>query len=264
MKVLKIQQNSEEWLEFRKGKSGGSQFGSLWVPGLPPKAKIIELLEADGQKLPPADKRLTVGELAKMLEPSELVKLKLDCEPKKQYYEIIADRVARPLTPNDYADRLNGEPFSMMARGHILEPEAIAAFEAKTGKVVDKDSVVWISDYDDNAYVSPDGCITGEDGKVREAVEVKCLNSAEVIKAYLTKQYPAEYQSQVLKYFMVNDDLETLYFLMYTDLILGLELQIFEIKRAEVEEQIAEAQAFEKAILERIEANAKKIEELGF
>lgn len=264
MKVLKLQQNTEEWLEFRKGKSGGSQFGSLWIPGLPLKTKIVDRLEADGQKLTPADKRQTVGELAKMLEPSELAELKLETEPKKQYYEILADRVARPLTPNDYTDRLNGQPFSMMARGHILEPEAIAAFEGKTGKTVDKDSVVWISDYDENAYVSPDGCITSDDGKVREAIEVKCLASAEVIKAYLTGHYPAEYQPQVLKYFMVNEDLEVLYFLMYTDLIPGLELQIFEVKRAEVEEQIAEARAFEKAILARLEADAKKIEELGF
>ena len=264
MKALKIQQNSEEWLEFRKGKSGGSQFKDLWIPGLPLKGKIVEKLEADGQKLTPADKRLSVAELAKMLEPEEIVELKLESDPKKQYYEVIADRVARPLTPNDYADRLNGQPFSMMARGHILEPDAIEAFEGKTGKAVDKDSVVWISDYDDNAYVSPDGCITSEDGKVREAIEVKCLNSADVIKAYLTNRYPAEYQPQVLKYFMVNDDLETLHFLIYTDLIPGLELQIFEIHREEVADLIQEAREFEKAILARIEKDAKKIEELGF
>lgn len=264
MKVLQLQQNSEEWLEFRKGKSGGSSFKELWVPGLPLKTKIIERLEADGQELTPADKRQSVAELAAMLEPAELAELKLEGEPKKQYYELIADRVARPVTPNDYADRLNGQPFSMMARGHILEAEAIEAFEAKTGKSCDKDSVVWVSDYDANAYVSPDGCITSADDKVREAVEVKCLSSAEVIKAYLTQKVPAEYQPQILKYFMVNDDLEVLHFVIYTDLIPGLDLQIFEVKREEVAGQIEEARAFEKVILERIDADAQKIEELGF
>ena len=189
MKVIKLQQNSDEWLEFRKGKSGGSEFKNLWIPGLPLKAKIIERLERENP-LSPEDKRCTVQELAGMLEPSELAELKLEAEPKKHFYEIVADRVARPVTPNDYEDRLNGEPFTMMARGHILEPEAIAAFEEKTGKKVDEDSVVWVSDYDENAYVSPDGAITDKDGKVREACEVKCLSSAEVIKCFDEHCYP--------------------------------------------------------------------------
>ena len=263
MKVIKLQQNSDEWLEFRKGKSGGSEFKNLWIPGLPLKAKIIERLERENP-LSPEDKRCTVQELAGMLEPSELAELKLESEPKKHFYEIVADRVARPVTPNDYEDRLNGEPFTMMARGHILEPEAIAAFEEKTGKKVDKDSVVWVSDYDENAYVSPDGAITGKDGKVREACEVKCLSSAEVIKCFDEHCYPKEYEPQVLKYFMVNEDLETLHFIIFTDLIPGLELQVFDINRNDVEERLAEARAFEKASLKRINELASKIEGLSF
>ena len=263
MKVVKIQQNSEEWLEFRKGKSGGSEFKNLWIPGLPLKAKIIEKLEEENP-LSPADKRCTVEELAGMLEPSELAELKLQAEPKRHFYEIIADRVARPVTPNDYEDRLNGEPFTMMARGHILEPEAIEAFEEATGKKVDSESVVWVSDYDDNAYVSPDGAITDKDGKVREAVEVKCLSSAEVIKCFDENHYPKEYEPQVLKYFMVNEDLETLHFIIYTDLIPGLELQIFDINRKDVEGKLAEAEAFEIASLKRIDDLATRIEKLSF
>lgn len=263
MKVIKLQQNSDEWLEFRKGKSGGSEFKNLWIPGLPLKAKIIERLERENP-LSPEDKRCTVQELAGMLEPSELAELKLEAEPKKHFYEIVADRVARPVTPNDYEDRLNGEPFTMMARGHILEPEAIAAFEEKTGKKVDKDSVVWVSDYDENAYVSPDGAITGKDGKVREACEVKCLSSAEVIKCFDEHCYPKEYEPQVLKYFMVNEDLETLHFIIFTDLIPGLEFQVFDINRNDVEERLAEARAFEKASLKRIDELASKIEGLSF
>lgn len=264
MKVLKIQQNSEEWLEFRKGKSGGSEFKDLWIPGYPLKSKIIEELEKDGQLLPPEDKKMSVAELAGMLEPEELAELKLAGEPKERYYEIIAERVARPITPNDYVDQLQGEPFSMMARGHILEPEAIAAFEAKTGKKVDDESVVWISDYDPNAYVSPDGVITNKDGKATEAIEVKCLSSAKVVKAFLEGKYPKEYAPQVLKYFMVNDDLEVLHFVIYTDVIPGLELQVFDIKRDEIEQHYLEAKVFEKVILKRIEKAASKIESLSF
>lgn len=261
MKVLDIQQNTEEWLEFRKGKSGGSEFKDLYITGTPLKSKIIEFLEKE-HPLSPADKRSSVEELATMLEPSEIAELKLEAEPKKRFYELVADRVARPLTPNDYVDRLNGQPFSMMARGHILEPEALRAFSEKTGKKLDNKSVVWVSDYDDNAYISPDGSITGKDDKVREAVEVKCLSSAEVIKAYAENHYPKEYEAQVLKYFMVNDDLETLYFVLYTDLIPGLELQIFEIHCDEIAGKLTEAKAFEKACLKRVNKLAERIEKL--
>ncbi|MBR6166418.1 YqaJ viral recombinase family protein [Candidatus Saccharibacteria bacterium] len=264
MKVLKIQQNSEEWLEFRKGKSGGSEFKDLWIPGYPLKSKIIAELEKDGQSLPPEDKKLAVADLAGMLEPEELAELKLAGEPKERFYEIIAERVARPITPNDYIDRLGGAPFSMMERGHILEPEAIAMFEERAGKKVDDESVVWISDYDDNAYVSPDGVITNKDGKATEAIEVKCLSSAKVVKAFLEKKYPKEYAPQVLKYFMVNDDLEVLHFVIYTDVIPGLDIQIFDIKREEMEQQYTEAKVFEKVILQRINKAAEKIESLSF
>ena len=199
-----------------------------------------------------------------MLEPEELAELKLAGEPKERFYEIIAERVARPITPNDYIDRLGGAPFSMMERGHILEPEAIAMFEERTGKKVDDESVVWISDYDDNAYVSPDGVITNKDGKATEAIEVKCLSSAKVVKAFLEKKYPKEYAPQVLKYFMVNDDLEVLHLVIYTDAIPGLDIQIFDIKREEMEQQYTEAKVFEKVILQRINKAAEKIESLSF
>lgn len=263
MKVMELQQSSEEWFEFRKGKSGGSEFKDLWIAGLPLKAKIIEKLE-EFNPLPAEDKKLTVKELAGMLEPEELAELKLQSEPKKKYYEIIADRVARPITPNDYVDKLNGEPFSMMARGHILEPEALAAFEEKTGKKLDKTSVVWIREDNENIYISPDGYITDKDGIIREAVEVKCLGSAEVIKAYLTNSYPKEYEPQVIKYFVVNENLEKLNFILYTDAIVGLELQIFEITRKDVEARIEDAKAFEDAVMKLIDRDARRIEELSF
>ena len=30
MKIIELDQNSEEWLEYRKGKSGGSAFGKMY------------------------------------------------------------------------------------------------------------------------------------------------------------------------------------------------------------------------------------------
>lgn len=263
MKIRKIEQRSEEWYEYRKGKSGGSEFKDLWIPGLPLKAKMVELLEKDGQTLSPEDKK-TSASVAALLEPEELARLKLESDPKRKYYEIIADEVARPITPNDYVDQLGERDFTMMARGEILEPEAREAFEAKTGKKLDVETDIWEDDDNPNIYISPDGYITAEDGKIHEAIEIKCLSSWEVIKAWKTGTYPKEYEPQALKYFMVNPELETLYFVLYTDVIPGLDIQIFEVKREEVEPRIAEAQAFENAVMKLIQADITAIRELSF
>lgn len=268
MKVVKIEQNSEEWLEYRKGKSGGSEFKDLWVAGLPLKSKIVELLERDGQPLSPEDKRSDAKTLAAMLEPEELAHLKMDGDKKRRYYEIIAEEVARPITPNDYVDRLGGEAFSMMARGHLLEKDAIEMFTKLMGDdekfIVDANPGVWESDHNPNIYISPDAAITDKDGKIWGACEVKCLSSWEIVKAYLEQNYPKEYEPQVIKYFVVNEDLEKLYFLLYTDVIPGLELQTFVITRESVADRIAEARAFENEIMEMAEADIERIKGLSF
>lgn len=266
MKVLRTNQNSEEWLEYRKGKSGGSEFKDLYINGLPLKTKLIEKIEADGQKLTPEDKRSSAADLAAMLAPREIAEIKIEGEPKKKYYEIIAERIARPVTPNDYIDKLNGQPFSMMARGHILEPEAAEAFTKKT-KLKLYGNVVWIRDDDENIYISPDRIVEkkGETPETAtEAVEIKCLSSPEIIKAFLTNSYPAEYEPQIIKYFVVNENLKKLYFVLYTDLIPELELQIFTIERGQIEDRVDEAKAFEDAIMKRIEADINKIESINF
>jgi hypothetical protein len=272
MKVVKIAQNSEAWLEYRKGKSGGSEFKDLYITGLPlvgaMKAKLDELQIEYPKTAKAAD-------LATLLTPETLAELKLEAEPKKRYYELIAERAARPITPNDYAEQLNGQPFSMMARGHILEPEALAAIKEKLNLPLDEGSFVWERKDNQNIYISPDAQLT-IDGKVQQAVEIKCLNNEETIKAYLNTPddekgqllrrtgYPKEYQAQIIKYFVVNDDLKQLYFAMFTDTIPGLELQVWAITREDVADKIVEAKAFEDAVMKLIERDAAKIAELGF
>lgn len=231
MKIIDIDQNSEEWLEYRKGKSGGSAFGKLYKVN----GRTNETL-------------------------------------KDQFFVMLAERVARPMTPNDYLDKVpEGITFSWAVRGHILEPEAAKAFELKTGKILD-DGKVWASDYDPSSYVSPDRVIKSSDGKIREAVEIKCLSSEKVLKIWWDKQHlttngsdfwalPSnEYQAQVIKYFMVNDDLETLYWVVYTDLIPKLELQILEIKRLDIINWVEDARTVEKRYLQTLDEAEKILE----
>ena len=231
MKILDLNQNSEEWLEFRKGKSGGSAFGKLYK-----------------------------------------VNGKTNEGIRDQFFTMLAERVARPMTPNDYMDRVpQGVPFSWAVRGHILEPEAAKAFELKTGKVLE-DGKVWASDNDLNSYVSPDRVIVSSDGKIREAVEIKCLSSEKVLKVWWDKMHNEfdtdmwciptnEYQAQVLKYFIVNDDLETLYWVVYTDLIPNLELQILKIERIDIFGWIEDARAVEKRYLQTLDEAEKMLED---
>ena len=71
-----------------------------------------------------------------------------------------------------------------------------------------------------------------------------------------------EYQAQVIKYFMVNDDLETLSWVVYTDLIPKLELQILKIRRFDIESLIEDAKAVEMMYLATLDRAEKILEEL--
>ena len=147
MILLKIDQNTEEWDEFRKGKSGGSAFGKLYK-----------------------------------------VNGRTNDAIKDQFFVMLAERVARPMTPNDYADKIpEGVPFSWALRGHILEPEAAKLFSERY-KIPLVDGYVWANDKNIASYVSPDRAIFGKDGKLSEAVEIKCLSSEKVLKVWWNKK----------------------------------------------------------------------------
>jgi len=161
---------------------------------------------------------------------------KRDKKYLKGYYEIIADRIALP--PSDE---------NRMDRGLRLEDEAMARFAKETGKKVNTDLVLCYREDNENIANSPDGLI----GKT-EAVEVKCLNSASHIQAYLTKKIPGEYLGQMLQYFVVNDNLRKLYFVFY-DPRMPKDFFYLEVSRKEVEKEVAEYLELEHKMLAEIE-----------
>lgn len=164
--------------------------------------------------------------------------VKRGTEEKKAFYEIIAERIAEP------ADDEN-----VMERGHRLEEEAIMLFSKETGKAVDFTLMIWEQEDNKSIAISPDGVISDE-----EAVEVKCLNSASHIEAILTDTVPSDYQYQVLQYFIVNDELQTLYFVMYDPRMPeNLRMKYFIISRESVAEQVAIYHEYQKEKLAKIE-----------
>jgi len=212
MKIVNnVQQQSDEWLEFREGKITGTKLKNIY-------------------------------------------QRRKSASPKEGFYELIAEMVqTAPISADLYEFRMDGRVFSMMERGSLLEPEAVEAFEKKTKKTVINDGAVWVADKDERIMVSPDGYIVDDNGKITEAVEIKCPAAKVVLRCLVENKYPAEYHEQALQYFIVNEDLQTLYFVVYTDLLPGLSLQIFPIHRKNVADEVAEMEAFELETLKRID-----------
>ena len=155
---------------------------------------------------------------------------------KIEYYQLIADKLGIPADDE-----------SPMDRGTRLEGEAIQEFMNETGKEVDTSLVMWTRDDNDDIAYSPDGFI-GEE----EVVEVKCLGLARHIEAWLTKKIPKDYEEQVRQAFVVNEKLNTLYFVFYDPRLEAKPFFYFTINRVDIQEDIDEFLAFERQTLEEI------------
>jgi len=162
---------------------------------------------------------------------------------KKGYYELIAERIAVEPT--------NENP---MDRGSRLESEAMDRFMNDTGLAVDTSLVIWQREDDESIAISPDGFVGDE-----TAVEVKCLNSASHIEAFLTQEIPDEYEYQKLQYFIVNDRLQKLNFVFYDPRISCKDYFVIEVYREEVQEEIDTCLKFEQDTLAEIDEVVNKL-----
>lgn len=177
------------------------------------------------------------------------------------------------------AERLSmtGIEESDLARGQRLEPEAVEYFAKKMGVKVDQ---IGFTTADENKYIasSPDGLIFDqESGKYTKALETKCLSGKRHIAAFFDKceikenhtdeenppcywdVVPDEYKPQCLQYFIVNDDLETLYFVFYNDVISEIPMIVIHVHRKDIAKDIAEAKAVQLSSLEKVEKKLEKI-----
>lgn len=160
------------------------------------------------------------------------------------FYELIAERIAIPADDENRMDR-----------GIRLETEAIERFTKETGKEVNTDLVIWSRDDNKDIAISPDGYI-GE----TEAVECKCLASPRHLEALLTKQIPSEYEMQALMYFIVNDTLKTLYFVLYDPRMPAPNDFFFiTINREDVAEDVATYLDFTRNTLQEVEDIVKQL-----
>lgn len=201
MQRLNIEQGSEDWHNYRKGRIGGSKLKDLIV--------------------------------------------KRGTERKIGFYQLIADKLG-------ISDEGNS---SSRERGLELEEEARQHFEDLTGKKTEKGGV-WESDID-GIYVSPDVEISDT-----EAGEIKVLSSANHLKAIIEDKIPNEYYDQALQYFVVNPQLEVLYFIFYDPRITARPMHVIEMHRTEnLQKMVSDLRQKELDILEEVN---RIVEELAF
>lgn len=254
MKILDLEQRSQEWLDFHEGRISGSSAKDYSSVRYISKTELVEFAESKGYEFP---KNLTMDNIRAMLSEDELNELYANVQINDSIYKLIAQRIARPINPNDYADRIpEGATYSAMLRGQILEEEARELISEKLGKKIIPGRV-WQSEENEYMICSPDGEFEDE----TEAVEIKCLDSWKVVKAYYEKHPPSEYKPQILQYFVVNEKLKKLYFCIYSDVFSNpdLGLQIFELDREDYKEEIKIVKRVENATLELVEKEVQKL-----
>jgi putative phage-type endonuclease len=152
------------------------------------------------------------------------------------FYQLIADRIA-----------IDHDGENVMDRGLRLEDEAIKEFE-KRHKLKTKKDGIWVSEHNQNIIISPDRVIDEY-----SAIEIKCLNSATHIKAHIEEKPPEEYYYQYLQYFIVNEQLKTLWVILYDPRIPSIPFIEFEINRADIQEDIDKFYDYELDILEEVD-----------
>lgn len=166
---------------------------------------------------------------------------------KKGFYELIAERIG-----------LAADGENPMDRGHRLEEEALERFTVMTGKEVDPSLVIWSREDNEFIAISPDGVISET-----EAVEVKCLASASHIEAIVTNEIPDEYHYQVIQYFLTNEKLETLHFVMYDPRLKVKDFHMFEVKREDVQAEVTEMLEYERTTLKEVDAIVEGFMQFG-
>jgi yqaJ-like viral recombinase domain len=252
MKILDLEQRSQEWLDFHEGRISGSSAKDYSSVRYIPKTELVEFAQSKGYDFP---KNLTMDNIKAMLTEDELNELYANVQINDSIYKLIAQRIAKPINPNDYT-LPDGATYSAMLRGQILEEEARDLISEKLGKRIIPGRV-WQSDVNEYMICSPDGEFEDE----TEAVEIKCLDSWKVVKAYYEKHPPSEYKPQILQYFVVNEKLKKLYFCIYSDVFSNpdLGLQIFELNREDYKEEIEIVKRVENATLDLVEKEVQKL-----
>ena len=157
-------------------------------------------------------------------------------------------------------------------RGLRLENEALEKTAEKFGLRLNLDAGMWVSDENPSMAVSPD---SAEDADIiTYAGEAKCLDAKNHLKYLYTDRMarkksdysgfsnvPKEFQDQIVQYFLINENLQTVYFTLYNDRIIYDHLThwVIVVKRDEVLVSIEILRQVELDVLEQLEQVKKEL-----
>lgn len=189
----------------------------------------------DGTELVQNSQEWLVARLA-VLTGSKANKAFKSTKPEAKV-SMIEELIAEELTGTTEDD---GFKSSAMEWGHLHEPTAIAEYEARTGLKCDPVGFV-LHDEHDWLGLSPDRLVKKGRSKVyNHGVEVKCPGSKKFIRYMIDRHIPSEYLPQVIHYFIVIEELESLDFVIFDPRIQQKEFQmmVITVTRKELEKAI--------------------------
>lgn len=160
------------------------------------------------------------------------------------FYELLAERLAIEEDGDE----------SPMDRGVRLEGQALEVFAKIMKKKVSNELILCVSDADSSIAVSPDGVIND-----KTWVEVKCLSSARHLQAYCEQKIPDDYEEQYIQAFIVNEKLQTLYFVFYDPRVECKPIHWIEVKRKDVEDKIQTYKDYENMVLAELDSWVTKL-----
>lgn len=262
MRILNVSQtqDTQAWLDARIGKITGTKAGTLALEHY--AQKDVSKLEAMADKAKTEEKAEEYREKAKQAKrDNERLKVNLD------FWQFLADMIAEQPDgepPMERGHRLENTNIMMACEKLDISTD-----------IVEFDTGMWVSDVDDRIAVSPDAHAKpqGLEYNPTFAFEAKSLgtkyhlqtvvpfrvfqmlNDSETpnsqraeLQSLALKLFPEvlesrrefdfipeQYQAQVLQYFVVNPDLETVYFTMYDDRVYSsLRHEVFQVDRLSV------------------------------
>lgn len=270
MKILNVSQaqDTQAWLDARIGKITGTKAGTLALEHY--AQKDVAKLEAMADKAKTEEKAEEYREKAKQAKrDNERLKVNLD------FWQFLADMIAEQPDgepPMGRGHRLENTNIMTACEKLDISPDVV---EFDTGMwISDVDDRIAVSP---DAHAKPQIDINGLKYNPTFAFEAKSLGTKYHLQAVVPFRVyqmlndsetpnsqrnelqslalklfpevletrrefdfiPEQYQSQVLQYFVVNPDLQTLYFTMFDDRIYGsLQHEVFAVERQSVASEI--------------------------
>lgn len=269
MKILNVSQaqDTEAWLDARIGKITGTKAGTLALEHY--AQKDVAKLEAMADKAKTEEKAEEYREKARQAKrDNERLKVNLD------FWQFLADMIAEQPDgepPMERGHRLENTNIMMACEKFDISPDVV---EFDTGMwISDVDDRIAVSP---DAHAKP-RIFNGLEHNPTFAFEAKSLGTKYHLqtvvpfRVYQMLNYsetpnsqrnelqslalklfpeiletrrefdfiPEQYQAQVLQYFVVNPDLQTVYFTMFDDRVYGsLQHEVFAVDRRSVASEI--------------------------